>query len=98
MNTSKPTRRTWKYEPATKTIRTSPENYWIATMDSFEGSVDHAANARLIAAAPELLAALKPLFEFCRSSVLNTSDIKLDFGGTLHDAIVAASYAITKAA
>jgi hypothetical protein len=35
-----------------------PENYWIATMDSFEGMVDNKTNARLIAAAPEMFHAL----------------------------------------
>lgn len=51
----------WRYEESTKTIRSIPENYWIATMDSWDGAVNHAANSRLIAAAPELLAALKAL-------------------------------------
>lgn len=45
----------WKYEPETKTIRSSPQNYWLATMDSFDGAVNHDANAQLIAAAPQLL-------------------------------------------
>ena len=49
----------WRYEPETKTIRAVPSNYWLATMDSFDGAVDHVANARLIAAAPELLEALR---------------------------------------
>ena len=46
----------WRYEAATKTIR-SKSNYWLATMDSWDGAVDHGANAALIAAAPDLLAA-----------------------------------------
>ena len=49
----------WKYEPETKTIRALPSNYWLATMDSFDGAVDHVANANLIAACPELLARLE---------------------------------------
>ena len=49
----------WKFESSTKTIRSVPANYWIATIDSFDGAVDHEANARLIAAAPEMLEALK---------------------------------------
>ena len=49
----------WRYEKATQTIRSMPENYWLATMDSFEGAVTHEANARLIASAPELLEALE---------------------------------------
>lgn len=51
----------WRYEPSTKTIRSVPENYWIASMDSCEGAVDHEENARLIAAAPMLLSALRGL-------------------------------------
>lgn len=49
----------WKFELGTKTIRSIPENYWLATMDSWDGAVDHGANATLIAAAPDLLAACK---------------------------------------
>ncbi len=47
----------WVYEESTKTIRSVPSNYWLATMDSWDGAVCHEANARLIAAAPELLKA-----------------------------------------
>lgn len=54
----------WRFELSTKTIRSVPTNYWLATMDSWDGAVDNEANARLIAAAPELLAELK------RSSVI----------------------------
>lgn len=49
----------WKYEPSTRTIRATPSNHWIATMDSWDGAVNNEANARLIASAPELLAALE---------------------------------------
>ena len=55
MNT-KHTPAPWRYEPGTKTIRSVPANYWIASMDSWDGAANHEANARLIAAAPELLA------------------------------------------
>lgn len=48
----------WRYEAATKTIRSVPANYWLATMDSWDGAVNHEANAKLIAAAPEMLEAL----------------------------------------
>lgn len=51
----------WRYEAATKTIRAEPSNYWLASMNSWEGMVNHEANARLIAAAPELLEQLKQL-------------------------------------
>ncbi len=49
----------WRYEASTKTIRSVPENYWIASMDSWDGAVNHKSNARLIAAAPDLLAILQ---------------------------------------
>jgi hypothetical protein len=49
----------WEYNEQTKTIRSKKENFWLATMDSWDGSVNNAANARLIAAAPDLLAALE---------------------------------------
>lgn len=51
----------WRYEPGTKTIRSVPANYWIATLDSWDGAVNNESNARLIAAAPELLAALEEI-------------------------------------
>lgn len=53
------TPRPWVYCEQTKTIRSKKENYWLATMDSWDGSVNNAANARLISAAPDLLAALE---------------------------------------
>ena len=51
----------WTYESSTRTIRSQPTNYWLATMDSWDGAVNNEANARLIAAAPDLLAALEAL-------------------------------------
>jgi hypothetical protein len=48
----------WRFEASTKTIRSEPANYWLASIDSWDGAVDHQANARLIAAAPELLECL----------------------------------------
>lgn len=54
----------WHYEESTKTIRSIPTNYWLATMDSWDGAVNSEANARLIAAAPELLAALQRLMAY----------------------------------
>lgn len=53
---------TWRYEQETKKIRTVPDNYWVATvadMDSFDGSLNHELNAKLIAAAPKMLLALQ---------------------------------------
>lgn len=37
-----------RYEEGTKTLRSVPENYWIATMDSWDGAVDNKANAEFI--------------------------------------------------
>ena len=57
LTTPKHTPGPWHYEDGTKTIRSETTNYWIATMDSWDVAVDHGANAALIAAAPDLLAA-----------------------------------------
>jgi hypothetical protein len=53
----------WAYNEYTRTIR-GPHNHWLATMDSWDGAIDHAANARLIAAAPDLLAALQAVADY----------------------------------
>jgi hypothetical protein len=63
VETMKHTPGPWKYEQSTKTIRATPSNYWLATMDSWDGAVNHDANAKLIAAAPELLEALSMLLD-----------------------------------
>lgn len=47
----------WRYESSTKTIRAVPQNYWLASMDSWDGAISNEANAALIAAAPDLLRA-----------------------------------------
>lgn len=60
---SKHTPGPWRYEESTKTIRSVPKNDWIASMGSWDGSVPTAANARLIAAAPELLEALRAVVD-----------------------------------
>lgn len=51
----------WKYESVSQTIRTAKENYWIASLDSWDGQVvpNKEADGKLIAAAPELLAAIQ---------------------------------------
>lgn len=51
----------WKYEAETKTIRSVHGNYWLATMNSWNSSINNEANAQLMASAPELLEALKAL-------------------------------------
>lgn len=50
----------WRFEESTKTVRTVLQNYWLVRLDSWDaGEVNHEANARLIAAAPDLLEALE---------------------------------------
>jgi hypothetical protein len=41
----------WKNESGSKTIRSVKENYWLATMDSWDGAVDNEANAEFIVTA-----------------------------------------------
>lgn len=67
MNTTKPahTPGPWRYEASTKTIRSVPTNYWLATMDSWDGAVNHEANALLIASAPDLLEIARLFREGC---------------------------------
>ncbi len=43
-----PTPRPWKWERGSRTIRSSRANYWLATMDSWDGQVNNEANAELI--------------------------------------------------
>jgi hypothetical protein len=64
MNMGNHTPGPWKYEPGTKTIRSQKENYWLASMNSWDGAVNHEANARLIAAAPDLLEACRWLVDY----------------------------------
>ena len=52
----------WRYEPETRTIRSVPSNHWVASMNSWDGAENHQANARIIAAAPDLLAALQLVY------------------------------------
>lgn len=58
----------WRYEASTKTIRSIPTNYWLATMDSWDGAINNEANARLIASAPALAAMVRAL----RDAAVNT--------------------------
>jgi hypothetical protein len=78
----------WRYEAATKTIRSVPANYWLATMDSFDGAVDHEANARLIAAAPDLLEACRM---FCDTMAFSPSSVP---GAIEHDLKIAYDHAV----
>ena len=73
----------WRYEPETKTIRSVPANYWLASMDSWDGAVNHEANARLMAAAPKLLAALEQVIKYLEEGTLVrdiTQDAKPEWG------------------
>lgn len=38
----------WRHEAGSKTIRSVRENYWLATMDSWDGAVNNEANAGFI--------------------------------------------------
>lgn len=58
----------WRYEPETKTIRSVPANFWIATLDSWDGAVCHEANAQLIASAPQTAADYKDAIEALRQA------------------------------
>lgn len=46
-----------RYESGTKTIRTTPGNHWVATVDSWDGTIkpDLERYARAMAAGPALL-------------------------------------------
>lgn len=83
----------WRFEASTKTIRSIPANYWLATMDSWDGAVDHKANATLIAAAPELLSALEQLINRCEK----LNDMYPKDSGMWHAMTLEARAAIAKA-
>lgn len=62
----------WRYEQATQTVRSVPENYCVTSIRNFgdNGSTDAALGdlgkvAALIAAAPEMLEALELLTKYC---------------------------------
>jgi hypothetical protein len=63
----------WRFEESTKTIRSIPANHWIASMNSWDGAENHSANARLIAAAPDLLEALRGLVTTLESMAVHPS-------------------------
>ena len=63
-----------RYEPETKTIRSVPENYWLASLDSFEGAVDHEATARMFAAAPAMVAALREAIRWINRTAIADSN------------------------
>lgn len=66
-----------------------PSNYWIATMDSWDGAVNNEANAQLIASAPELLSALTALLkertpetiDQAQAVILKATGDKVEAGG-----------------
>ena len=66
----KHTKGPWKYEEPTKTIRTQKENYWLATVDSWNGAVkdEQPNNGKLMAAAPDLLKSLCNLLEWAKGN------------------------------
>ena len=66
-----------RYEDSTKTIRSVPENHWIATMDSWDGAEDHPANAAFIVRAVNshdaLIAALELIAKDCASMKMSAT-------------------------
>lgn len=68
---AKHTKTPWRYELGTKTIRSCKENYWLASMDSFDGAINGEANAAFIVRAvnshDELLASLEKAVEILES-------------------------------
>ena len=64
----------WRYSPGSNTIRSAKENYWIASIDSWDGQVNNQANAKLIAAAPELLEALRTMIHAYSGQLTNAGD------------------------
>jgi len=66
----------WKYEAATKTIRSVPSNHWIATMDSWDGAVDNEANAILIAAAPTMASRIQGALDSLSQNKVFPADIE----------------------
>jgi gamma-glutamyl:cysteine ligase YbdK (ATP-grasp superfamily) len=56
----------WRFEAGTKTIRSVPANYWIATVDSWDGSVNNQADGVLMAAAPDMAAVLRDIAALLR--------------------------------
>ncbi len=70
----------WRFEPETMTIRTIKENYWLASMSSFDGAVRNEANAALIAAAPEMLEALEWLLAYMKKQPLGRAKLEYGYG------------------
>lgn len=68
----------WEYDEHTKTIRSMPSNYWLASMNSWDGVPDHAANARLIAAAPRLLEATQIASQILKDPLVGSKVLALD--------------------
>lgn len=54
----------YRFEQATMTIRAVPENYWLASMDSWDGAVDNIAHGHLFAASAQLRSALRKLLDW----------------------------------
>jgi len=71
----------WIFEKETMTIRTVPENYWIASLNSWDNALNHEENGEIAAAAPELLEAIKGL---AKSALILAEDKDLDAGAPLY--------------
>ena len=71
----------WNFEKETMTIRSIPENYWIASFNSWDTALDHERNGKIAAAAPELLEAIKGL---AKSALILAEDKELDAGAPVY--------------
>lgn len=63
------TPRPWKWETGSKTIRSVPANYWLATMDSWDGQVNNDANAELIVTAVNSFDAMREALIAAQSEI-----------------------------
>lgn len=56
-----------RYEASTRTIRSVPGNHWLASMDSWDGAINHEEMAHVFAAAPAMKKALEDLSAWCEA-------------------------------
>lgn len=52
-----------RFEVATRTIRSVPGNHWLASMDSWDGAIDHDGMGLLFARAPRVERAARALLD-----------------------------------
>ncbi len=93
------TKTPWKYEEETETIRSTPSNYWIASMDSWDGAVNNEANARFIVKAVNNHEQLVEMLKSCLN-ILKDQEILKEYQNNNQAKIIALSIiekAISKA-